>query len=45
VAEQAAEQVLSLPMFPHMTPAQISHVCRAIASLDELLMVPEAIGV
>jgi dTDP-4-amino-4,6-dideoxygalactose transaminase len=45
MAELAAEQVLSLPMFPHMTPAQVSHVCRAIASLDELVLVSEAIGV
>ncbi|MEP7177949.1 MAG: DegT/DnrJ/EryC1/StrS family aminotransferase, partial [Pseudonocardiales bacterium] len=45
IAEQAAEQVLSLPIFPHLTPAQVSHVCRAIASLDELLLVPEALGV
>ena len=44
VAEQAAEQVLSLPMFPHMTPAQVSRVCQAIASLDELVLTPEAIS-
>jgi dTDP-4-amino-4,6-dideoxygalactose transaminase len=37
VAEAAAEQVLSLPMFPHMTSAQVSHVCRVLRSADEML--------
>ena len=44
VAEQAAAEVLSLPMFPHMTEEQIGHVCRAVQMADELLLTPEAIG-
>jgi dTDP-4-amino-4,6-dideoxygalactose transaminase len=44
VAEQAAAEVLSLPMFPHMTQEQIQHVCRAVQVADELLLTPEAIG-
>jgi dTDP-4-amino-4,6-dideoxygalactose transaminase len=44
VAEQAAKQVLSLPMFPHLTPAQVAQVCQAVVSLDELVLTPEAIG-
>jgi dTDP-4-amino-4,6-dideoxygalactose transaminase len=44
VVEQAAEQIMSLPMFPHMTPDQLSHVCRALQAVDELLLTPEAIG-
>jgi dTDP-4-amino-4,6-dideoxygalactose transaminase len=34
-AERAAAQILSLPMFPHISEAQVDHVCRAlIAALD-----------
>jgi dTDP-4-amino-4,6-dideoxygalactose transaminase len=44
VAEQAAAEVLSLPMFPHMTQEQIGHVCRAVQMADELFLTPEAIG-
>jgi dTDP-4-amino-4,6-dideoxygalactose transaminase len=44
VAEQAAREVLSLPMFPHMTQEQARHVCRALQMADELLLAPEAIG-
>jgi dTDP-4-amino-4,6-dideoxygalactose transaminase len=44
VAEQAATEVLSLPMFPHMTQEQAWHVCRAVQMADELLLTPEAIG-
>lgn len=44
VAERAAKQVLSLPMFPHLTPTQVSQVCQAVVSLDELVLTPEAIG-
>jgi dTDP-4-amino-4,6-dideoxygalactose transaminase len=45
VAEQAAAEVLSLPMFPHMTPEQVAHVCQAVETADELLLTPEAVGV
>jgi dTDP-4-amino-4,6-dideoxygalactose transaminase len=30
VAERSAEEVLSLPIFPHMTGEQVSHVCEAV---------------
>jgi dTDP-4-amino-4,6-dideoxygalactose transaminase len=30
VAEQAAREVLSLPIFPHMTDAQLARVCQAV---------------
>lgn len=30
-AEQAARDVLSLPTFPHLTAAQVDHVCAAVA--------------
>jgi dTDP-4-amino-4,6-dideoxygalactose transaminase len=30
IAEAAAGEVLSLPLFPHMTPAQVDRVCRAL---------------
>ena len=33
VAEAAAEQILSLPMFPHLTPDQVSHVCESVAAV------------
>ncbi len=29
VAEQASGEILSLPMFPHMTDEQVAHVCEA----------------
>jgi dTDP-4-amino-4,6-dideoxygalactose transaminase len=44
VAEQAASEVLSLPMFPHMSQEQIGYVCRTVEMADELLLTPEAIG-
>jgi dTDP-4-amino-4,6-dideoxygalactose transaminase len=31
VAEQAAEHILSLPMFPALTPAQVQRVCDVLA--------------
>lgn len=31
VAEQAAKEILSLPMFPHMTAEQVEGVCAAVA--------------
>jgi dTDP-4-amino-4,6-dideoxygalactose transaminase len=33
VAEQAAAELLSLPMFPHMTDAQVDYVCDALAEI------------
>lgn len=44
VVEQAASEVLSLPIFPHMSQQQIEHVCGAVEMADELLLTPEAIG-
>jgi dTDP-4-amino-4,6-dideoxygalactose transaminase len=32
VAESAAGEILSLPMYPHLTLADIEHVCEALAS-------------
>jgi len=31
VAEQAAGEILSLPMFPHMTDRQVDYVCESLA--------------
>ena len=31
VAERAAGEVLSLPMFPHMTDRQVDYVCESLA--------------
>ena len=33
VAESAASEILSLPMFPHLTPDQVSHVCESVAAV------------
>jgi dTDP-4-amino-4,6-dideoxygalactose transaminase len=33
VAEAAAAEILSLPMFPHLTPDQVSHVCESVAAV------------
>ena len=33
VAEAAADQILSLPMFPHLTEDQVTHVCRSLAAV------------
>lgn len=33
VAEAAAAEILSLPMFPHLTPDQVSHVCRSLGAV------------
>ncbi len=33
VAEEAAGEIVSLPMFPHMTPAQVTHVCDAVSEV------------
>jgi len=37
VAERAATEVLSLPMFPHMSERQTTRVCEAIEIVEELL--------
>jgi dTDP-4-amino-4,6-dideoxygalactose transaminase len=36
VAETAAAELLSLPMFPHMSDEQVDHVCDALQFVDEL---------
>lgn len=33
VAERAASEVLSLPMFPHMTDGQVDAICEAVAEI------------
>jgi dTDP-4-amino-4,6-dideoxygalactose transaminase len=33
VAERCADEVLSLPMFPHMTDDQVEHVCAAVVEV------------
>jgi dTDP-4-amino-4,6-dideoxygalactose transaminase len=33
VAEFAAGQILSLPMFPHLTEDQVTHVCRSLGAV------------
>jgi dTDP-4-amino-4,6-dideoxygalactose transaminase len=38
VAEQAAEEVISLPLYPHMTERQVTAVCDAIAVVGEFLV-------
>ena len=37
VVEQSASQLMSLPMYPHMSEKQISQVCLSLATVDELL--------
>lgn len=38
VCEQAAGEQLSLPMFPHLSTAQVDHVCKALTdALDEVV--------
>jgi dTDP-4-amino-4,6-dideoxygalactose transaminase len=44
VAEQAAAEVLSLPMFPHMSDDQVERVCDAAAVVAEMLEENEAIN-
>jgi dTDP-4-amino-4,6-dideoxygalactose transaminase len=39
VAEEAATEVLSLPMFPHMTDEQLARVCEAV---DEIVAAEES---
>jgi dTDP-4-amino-4,6-dideoxygalactose transaminase len=43
VAERAAAEVLSLPVFPHMTEAQICRVCEALHDLFQE-EVPAGVG-
>jgi dTDP-4-amino-4,6-dideoxygalactose transaminase len=38
IAEQAADEVVSLPLYPHMTERQITAVCDAIATVAEVLV-------
>jgi dTDP-4-amino-4,6-dideoxygalactose transaminase len=33
VAEQAARQLLSLPMFPHLTDGQVDHTCEVLGDV------------
>jgi dTDP-4-amino-4,6-dideoxygalactose transaminase len=42
VAEQCADEFLSLPMFPELTPAQIALVARELKSVLPLAKIPEA---
>jgi dTDP-4-amino-4,6-dideoxygalactose transaminase len=44
VAESAATEVLSLPMFPHMTEEQVALVCEAAGAVAEMLSEREAVG-
>ena len=37
VVEAAADQILSLPLFPHMTDAQVDHVCGALRRLKAVV--------
>jgi dTDP-4-amino-4,6-dideoxygalactose transaminase len=46
VAEQAAGELLSLPMFPHLTDSQVEFVCEALSDiLREISVDPELINV
>jgi dTDP-4-amino-4,6-dideoxygalactose transaminase len=36
-AESAAPELLSLPMYPHLAPEQLQHVCEALELVDQLL--------
>ena len=46
VAEQAAGELLSLPMFPHMTDDQVEFVCEALSDvLGERSTDPELVDV
>ena len=44
VVEAAAPELLSLPIFPHMTREQTGRVCQALELVDELLRAREAVG-
>jgi dTDP-4-amino-4,6-dideoxygalactose transaminase len=46
VAEQAAVEIVSLPMFPHMTDRQVDYVCESLAAaLRATATRPETAGV
>ena len=45
IAETAAREVLSLPIFPHMTDEQIGRVCASAPAIAEFLEMSEAVGV
>jgi len=46
VAEQAAGEILSLPMFPHMTDRQVDYVCESLTeALRAAATRPETAGV
>jgi dTDP-4-amino-4,6-dideoxygalactose transaminase len=45
VAEQAAKEILSLPLFPHMTDDQVDLVCDALRDLTEGTARAQAINV
>jgi dTDP-4-amino-4,6-dideoxygalactose transaminase len=42
VAEGAAGQIISLPLFPHMDQRQVARVCEAISELDQRLVYAES---
>ncbi|MEO6885948.1 MAG: DegT/DnrJ/EryC1/StrS family aminotransferase [Jatrophihabitantaceae bacterium] len=37
VTESAAQEILSLPISPHLRPEQVEHVCRTLAGIDQWL--------
>jgi dTDP-4-amino-4,6-dideoxygalactose transaminase len=45
VAEQAAQELLSLPLFPHMTDDQVDEVCEVLGHLLPATISPEFTGV
>lgn len=46
VAEQAASELLSLPMFPHMTDCQVDYVCESLSgALRAAAVTPDASNV
>ena len=44
VAEQAAAELLSLPLFPHMTDGQVDLVCEALSDALQLMPVGHEVG-
>lgn len=44
VAEQAAGELLSLPMFPHMTERQVDYVCESLCDVLRLMTVNSGVG-
>ena len=41
IVDKASEEIVSLPMFPHLSEDQITRVCDAITVVDELLRARE----